>query len=271
MLKTKRKRIFISTKMLAAHDFHKLLRVLKRMGFDSIDILERLHQRKAALVKSMSGLLGFAVILYFATPSSETAFSLDTPYIEIEVPRVMVILLTSVCWCSGILAYVSYSMYDRYIIVVKASLYKNASWPLLDRLYDGDSAWIDPTLVGWNFFKSSKLQAMLMSLSIMVVFLPILLIGWLILSVSMKFLVSGLLDGSLIGNNMAAAVSAIILLLFPLIYSALLLLPFPVIKNRSYVRWNFLTSIWKPIHGIHPASGKWLDQENSKTAANPKT
>jgi len=264
MQKSKRGRIFVSLKTLAAHDFHGLLRVMKKIGFDPIDVIERLHHQKSILVKSMSGLLGFAVILYFSTSSNPTTFSLDTPYIKIEVPRVMIIFLTSFCWCFGILAYLSYSMVDRYILVVKASLYKRASWPMLDRIYDASGSWIDPTLIRWAFFASGKFQSTVMTLSLFIVVLPIFIIGWLILSVSMKFLISGLINGSLIGNDMAAAVSSISLFLFPIIYASILLIPFPVKKNRRYVRWNFLTSIWRPIHGTHPTSGKWLAQQNSE-------
>jgi len=106
---SKQNRIFVSTKTLAAHDFHTMLRVVTKIDdFDLVDILRKLHDRKVTLTKSMTGLLGFAVVLYFATPAGQTAFSLNTPYIEIEVPRVMAVLLTSICWCFGILSYLSY-------------------------------------------------------------------------------------------------------------------------------------------------------------------
>ena len=257
--------IFVSTKNLAAHEFHKLLRVIRKLdGFDVVEILDRLHQRKAALSKSMGTLLGTAVLLYFATPTSDTAFSINTPYLKIEIPRVMAVLLTSFCWCFGILSYISYSMYDRYILVVKSSLYRRASWPLLDRLYDADGAWIDPINVQWNFFKTGKMQTVLIAVSLMAVLIPIILIGYLILTVSTAFLFAGLFNGSLTGNDKAAAMSAILLFVFPLLYAALLLIPFPVKKNRAYVRWNFLSSIWRPLHRIHPTSGIWLAREKHK-------
>lgn len=253
----------MSPKTLAVHDFRTMLRVIIKIeGFDLASILERLHQRKSALSKSIAGLFGFAIVLYFATPTSQTAFSLNTPYIEIEIPRVIAVLLTSVCWCFGIISLLNYSIIDLYILAVKERLYKRASWSMLDRLYDGDSAWIDPALMQWRFFKSGKLQSALMSFAMLVILLPIILIGLLILVISMRFLISEMLNESLTGKDMAAALLAITLFLFPIIYSTLIFLPLPVNKNREYVRWNFLTPLWRPTHRVHPTSGKWLEQED---------
>ncbi len=263
--KNKRETVRVPAITFATHNFHKMLRVIARnKQFDFADILSGMYQRRVNLLKSMAALLSVSTVLYIAVHTMTTDLSVSAPFIRIELSRIFATFLISVCWFFGILNFVSATVLHSYTMVVEKKLYNHRYLAMFSRVHEFESAWMDPFQLQWEFFKSGKTQSLVRWSALFVVCLPIILIGVMIAYGSLDFIFRTINAGGLSVIELFLSVSSIALFIFPILYFIIIFFPFSVEKNRTYVRWNFLTDIWRSSLRSHPNAGSWILQEDKE-------
>lgn len=262
MLKN-RDTIFIPSLKLTTHEFHTTIRSVVSIGHMSkIEILKNLYEKRQEVKESLSKSFGLVIIIYFAFSSGQDAISISNPYLSISIPRVIALFSLSLFWFNGFASLISYTILTNHINSVLTDLYPNANWPTLSSILDtGEGAWIEPALSKHRFFKSGLLNRIISALSMMVILVPFLLIGSIIIIESGSYLLQLILSDTETLKSRLLGLVTIILISFPVIYIFLISIPLPLSKNRSFVRWNFLTQIWRREFNSHPTSRKWLETE----------
>lgn len=131
---------------------------------------------------------------------------------------------------------------------------------MVGRPFDSGGAFIDPFLVSWHFFSTGVFQSFIQKLILLILAMPFGLFAFVILHSSLKFSISVLLTEHGVRFENLLAFSSLSLFVFPTIYFVILAVPFPLYKNPNYIRWVFLSRIYKKAGMKHPEIPTWLKE-----------
>lgn len=167
--------------------------------------------------------------------------------------------------CTALIHVASYFLMNEFVRVASNKLFQfHAPWALTV-LQDGGSVWSIGAITQFRFFKSGKTHKHLGRLAILLVNLPFLamlvVVCWIVGTVGIRVLRN---DGLLSATGVFTLI-AFLLVIYPLFYLFLLRTPFRFTKNTTFIRWNFLTKMYRRSGRWHPRSSIWI-AENRRAA-----
>jgi hypothetical protein len=142
---------------------------------------------------------------------------------------------------------INYMILNEFVRVASNKLFKfDAPW-VLTALHDGGSVWSIAAVTQFRFFQSTaahnRFGKSVMWLTNLPFFAMFASAYWIVISVGIRVIHN---DGILTSGGVFTLI-AWLLIIYPLAYIALLRIPFAFNKNTQFIRWVFLTRMYRRI------------------------
>ena len=249
----------ITLARIATHDFNRALRVWRKRLPES-DILRSLVNERARALTIAIRSFGIAVIGALWLSSVKSTMALKVMFADLTVPAAYVNFVVAAAVFSALIHATSYALLNDFVRVASNKLFKfDAPW-VLTVLQEGGSAWSIGAVAQFRFFQSSKVHGRLGEVAVLLVnvtFLAMLVaVYWIVFKVGVRVVRS---DGLLSASGLFTII-AWMLMAYPPAYIALLRTPLSFTKNTKFIRWNFLTPIYRRAGFWPPQTLEWLNQ-----------
>ena len=185
-------------------------------------------------------------------------------FIDLAIPAAYVNFAVAASVFGALVHAINYMLLNEFVRVTSNKLFRfDAPWALTV-LQDGGNAWSIGVLKQFRFFQSSMAHGRLGKATMLLANLPflavLLVVYWIIFSVGSRVLFK---EGLLSSSGVFTVISWL-LVLYPLCYIALLRTPFSFSKNTTFIRWNFLTRMYRRSGFWPPRVSEWLAEKKTK-------
>jgi hypothetical protein len=252
----------ITLARIASHDFNRALRIW-RTRLSETDILRYLvHERSRALAIAIRS-FGIALIGALWLSTAKSTLTLKLAFIDLTMPAAYVNFAVAAAVFGALVHATNYMLLNEFVRVASNKLFRFDSPWVLTVLQDGGSAWSIGAVAQFRFFQSSNAHSRFGKAAVLLANVPFLAmlvaIYWIIGSVGARVLSQ---DG-LLATTSIFTVIAWLIVLYPLGYIALIRFPFSFTKNTKFIRWNFLTRMYRRAGFWPPRVGEWLPKNKA--------
>jgi hypothetical protein len=260
----------ITLARIAAHDFNRSLRVWKTRISDT-EILRLLVNERARALALFVRNLGITMIGTLWLSTAKSTLELRLTVIDVTIPVAYVNFVVAALIFGTVVHVINYLTLNEFVRIASNKLFKfDAPW-VLTALQDGGNVWSIGTISQFRFFKSSPSHNRIgkaISLLTNIPFLAMIIAAyWIVLSVGVRVIHN---DG-ILSSSSAFTFIAWLLIGYPLAYIIIFLIPFSFSRNTRFVRWNFLTKMYRRVGLWPPRVNAWLaDQNREQSSASTK-
>jgi hypothetical protein len=247
----------ITLARIASHDFNRALRIWRARISEKDIIVALVNERSRSLALAIRG-LGIATIGTLWLASAKSTLVLKIAFIDLTIPAAYVVFVVAVSLFGAVGNAVSYLMINDFVRVAANKLFKFDSPWALTALQDGAAIWSNTVINQFRFFESSKAHVILGKAVLWLVNVPVLAIICMIYWIEVSTFIKVLRQDGPLSFNSAFVTVALLLLVWSLVYPILLQIPFSFTKNTRFIRWNFLTPIYRRMGLWHPRTPYWI-------------
>ena len=247
----------ITLARLAAHDFRRALRILRR-NHGSTDIMERLITERSKTLAAAVKTLGFSIVLAFWLHTNKGSLNLQLHLVDVSIPSIYVNFVFAFCLFSGLIALLNYFVLSEFIRIASNELFKFDSAWSLTTIFDGGSAWSSAIVPQFRFFKSRTAHNFVSLSSLVTITIPFIAVIVFCYVISIRVGYSAIDEAGLVSGNALLTVVAWGLELYPILFLLVNWLPFAFDKNVEFIRWNFLYRIHRRAGVYPPRVSAWI-------------
>jgi hypothetical protein len=179
-------------------------------------------------------------------------------FLKFSIPVAYVNLVVAMLFFGALISMVNFFVLNEFIRIAANKLFKFGSAWVLTLLQDGSNAWSLGSVTQFRFLSSSKAHKVFGTFSAGMVSVPFVvalaIIYWTVLSVGFTVL----RKEGLVSMGGAFTFLSWGLATFPLAYIAVIAFPFRFETNTDFIRWNFLTRLYRRSGLWPPSAGYWL-------------
>jgi hypothetical protein len=249
----------ITLARIAAHDFNRALRIWENRLPD-IDILRCLVNERARALAIFIRSLGVAIIGTLWLSTAKGTLALKTGVFDLAIPVAYANLFVAATVFGALVQAINYMILNEFIRIASNKFFKfDAPW-VLTVLQDGGSAWSIGAIAQFRFFRSSQAHNRFGSALALLLNLPMLAMFFFAYSINISVGIRVLTSVGILSSSGMAVLIGWLLIIYPLAHIALLRIPFGFEKNTQFIRWNFLTKIYRRIGLWPPRVNAWVEQ-----------
>jgi hypothetical protein len=254
------KKVSVSLYQQILHEFRTAIRRAQSEGISRQEIERNISVLIAESSKDLTKMTAGLLLLAISVENLKQGdlLTVKTSLIEISIPAVYGACLGSIFWFGLIVACINQSQYLSAKVVSEYLFHKwrrfaGAEWALTGSTYFDVAS---PHRNG-HFFKIKQPYLITLNflffLAFMILTVPVIGSAWSILAIATGEISSA--SSAYLGKSLA--VSTIALVVLPVLYLVAYFVPFPIRKNESTIRWNFLINlVWGPKR-LHPQANRW--------------
>jgi len=244
---------------IAVHEFNRSLRIWRRL-VPATDIFRAIVSERARSLKHLLQQLAVATIAMLWLSANAPKLAIKLYFVDLTISAVYVDFFEALVTMGMGISMINYLMLNEFSRVAANKLFKfDTAWALTIFL-DGSNAWVLPFNVQFRFFLSNRAHKILGAAVALLSLLPfaaiVLLIYWTIFSVGVR----AIGHGGITYVESALTAIGMSLSLFPIACLIAIRVPFRFEKNLSYIRWIFLTRIYRKSGLRPPRVGSWLSE-----------
>jgi hypothetical protein len=258
------KKVRVSMYQQILHEFRTAIRRAHFEGMSRSEIegnlLKLIQDNIKDLAKMTAGLLILAVAVENLRQGDLLA--IKTSFIELSIPAVYCAFLGAVLWLGLVISLLTQAQYLSAKVVSEYVFHKwrrfaSAEWAL------SGCSFFDVTspLRNGHFFKIKQpfLGALYVffSLAFVIISIPVFGSAWSLFTIALSELSAG--SSAYLGKSLA--ISTVALMVLPVVYAIIYFVPFPILKNTSTIRWNFLSTLVWGTSRLHPQAKRWLGKQ----------
>jgi hypothetical protein len=255
----------------AEHDFNRSLRVWRK--YIPLTEIFRLivHERTKALSIALRSLI-FVIVGTLWLSSGHENLTLRLAIVNLSVPASYVNFAVAISLFAFLINCINYFTLNEFVRVASNKLFEFDSPWALTLLEDGSNAWSLAWVRQFRFLTSSTVHQRLGTTVMWVVFLPILIILFLVYGTVYLIGVKVLLNDGVVSVDAVFTITAWLLASYPIALIFIICFPFTFYKNTDFVRWNFLVPLYRHLGIWPPRIDVWLAESRDSTRHGaPKT
>jgi len=243
---------------LAAHDFHRSLRVWKAIGQPDQLFTSLVSQRGKVLALGIRNFL-FAVVGTLWLSANKADLTVKLALFDLSIPKSYVNFAVAMSiFATGTNA-LSYFVLNEFVRIASNSMFKFDSAWVLTLPQDGSNAWSVAWVPQFRFLTSGAAHRWVARATLFITNLPFLCIAavlyWTVFSAGYQVIRA---DG-LVSSGGAFTVIAWLLVLCPIALAVLIRSRFPFEKNTRFIRWRFLAPLYRRSGHWPPRVNFWID------------
>lgn len=244
---------------IASHEFHRSLRAWKS-DLAPKEMLKNLLDERTKALKVFLQALALSVLGTFWLASNAGNLTLKISVLDVTIPAGYVNFAVAFALVGSVIQLINYFVLNEFVRVASNRLFKFDNSSVLMVPYDGSSAWSLGWVQQYRFLASSKPHRFFGILVVLTLLIPLAMI-WLLVFCNVILVGISVIrrDGPLSATG-AFNVAALFLTLFPIFLLLAMSTRFTFKKNTSFVRWLFLTKIYRREGRWPPRSNNWTQQ-----------
>ena len=245
---------------LATHDFSRSLRVWRTLTPPKDIFYSLVHERTKSLRAALRSLtFGLGGALWLS--SSHTTLALTVGSFDIRIPSTYVILAVTAFIFNAVTSLLSFFVLNEFLRVFSHKVLRFDNPSALTVPLDGGNAWILGTLLQFRFLSSGRAHCLFGYLALPVLIIPVLGIFLLMYSAVFSSGYSIMLRDGLLSFNGLIISTGWALAAYPLLHIIALFVPFKFQKNVNFIRWRFLSPLYRRQGLLPPRLPFWLPPE----------
>lgn len=225
-----------------------------------VSIISRKKEKLTAFTKAF-GLMAL-VLMLLSNVESDLYVSISTSFVTLKIPKLYFVFsfcfVIMACFMEG----VSYMIMNDYQATISTRILRQSNSAIRAVVYDAGSPWAFPLTLSYGFFQYKPYMRIVTTLSVIVICLPFAIVFILAYFYAMNFSLSYMQGYSFIPYGDAIAFVSVLLLIFPIAVLIFTFTPFEISKNLPFIRWLFLSRIYKSDGRWPQATYRWLKKED---------
>jgi hypothetical protein len=225
-----------------------------------------LVRERAKAVGLATKALAVATILMLWLSANKPELSLTVALVDISVPISYVNFAMALALFAGLLQVVTYFVLNDFIRIASNKLLRfDAPWALTVP-EDGASAWSVASIPQFRFLASKRPHRLVGYALISFVCLPFLMVFGAIYWTAGRVGLSVLAASGYSSMEAFLTLIAWLIAALPVACVVLMLIPFSFTKNIEFIRWLFLTRIYRRMGRFPPRVDSWLAESHNSRA-----